>query len=1055
MRKLFLSLIILLCLSGIFYFALHMSPPNPNNAVYADSVDLYWDDNATHQWGDTGVDSGWYTATNGGGSQHDPPTATNNVYFDAGSPNCTVDAAAYAKTLTTTGFNGTIAIGAYYIILYNGTSTLSATTTITSNAGECGIFIGNTGGTVTLNANGATLTSCNIVEVGVDSLFVLSSDATIRNFYHYGSLDLGGNTFTCGTVIPGNSFFIGSGVLNCSSFSIAAGRTVTATATINCSGNFSGGGVDYSSLTAVNLTGTGLLSGVNTFSNLGVGASGVITGTEAQTVTNDLTVTAGATMTGFTGPITMTGADGTGTITTNGVTLASPITINAPGATVTPGSDLNIGSNTLTLTAGTFDTSAVGNYAVTCGTMDSDNSTTRALNLNDSTIICGRISFATTTNLTLNAGTSDITTTNNAIFCGSSGGGGETFYDVAIIPNNDIFYWQTVGCTFNNLSFSGPANNTTTIQLYDAMQSNTVTNTPTITGNSAVNRLWVQSNTLGTTATLTVNGTVNISNADLMDLNGVGEGFANGLVTNGQFTSVTTGWTPGSDSGPVATLSSEAGGLSGNCLKVLNSAGTNYGWAYQTITTVIGHSYTFKAWAKEGNLGQCQLKIGSNYPTTTGDLYGSGVVSPGSGTVYSSTFTATTTSSTILFISQSDTDGDYTLFDSVQLIDNSVGGGALAGDSGITFKAPETIVWDNGNGTGLFNDPLNWVGHVVPIMQDTCDFNGAIGTVTMNMRIYPAIDASGASSGTLSFGSPTYFWGNQDWSTLTGPSSGEILYFYGRSNANFKPPTTMDINRWYMKGIGATVTLTGNLTEAGVQSNIFGLVNGTFDANGYNVTSNTNYMDAEDANKLRTCLMGEGIWYGQWSAGTSTNLTLTPETSTIKLTGSGTSVWVQGGGLTYNNLTFAPASDSASTVYSVTGNNTFSGTVNCDTTLGRMKIAFPASGNTTVGDIKTTGIVNKVNIASSTPGTRFTMTRSAAGVSAIRLNGGYFFDGTYAGPAGTRFIFTNCDSWLSTHPTGGSVVNTGLWGIWNPGVLMTPPNIYSDWLARKTWEVQK
>lgn len=65
------------------------------------------------------------------------------------------------------------------------------------------------------------------------------------------------------------------------------------------------------------------------------------------------------------------------------------------------------------------------------------------------------------------------------------------------------------------------------------------------------------------------------------------------FITNGAFTSVTTGWTAGNG----ATLSVVGGGFSGNALQV---SGTSYGYASQAVVTGVGRKYRLSAYYKNG-----------------------------------------------------------------------------------------------------------------------------------------------------------------------------------------------------------------------------------------------------------------------------------------------------------------------------------------------------------------------------------------------------------------------------------------------------------------------
>lgn len=133
------------------------------------------------------------------------------------------------------------------------------------------------------------------------------------------------------------------------------------------------------------------------------------------------------------------------------------------------------------------------------------------------------------------------------------------------------------------------------------------------------------------------------------------------LVRNGSFTAdedPPQGWTASN-----ATLSTEAGGDVGNCMKVLDGGAGN-GYAHQSITTVVGKIYTFSCYAKDIDTGQNGLiEVG----TAAGDAtyYSSGTITDDAGDTYTVTFEATTTT-TVISLNCTSNGGAY-YFDSVIL----------------------------------------------------------------------------------------------------------------------------------------------------------------------------------------------------------------------------------------------------------------------------------------------------------------------------------------------------------------------------------------------------
>jgi hypothetical protein len=189
------------------------------------------------------------------------------------------------------------------------------------------------------------------------------------------------------------------------------------------------------------------------------------------------------------------------TFTTNGLTFANTTTINGVGATWTLGSALNIGTSTVTVTNGTFDTSSAGNYAVTAGQLSSNNPNTRAINLNASTINLSGDPVVISSTLTFNAGTSQINCSSiSATFSAT----GQTFYNVSFTSTTLSFPSIGGANTFNNLSVTGRTSVGIGVLSINANQ--TINGTLTLSaGSAAAYRMFLASDTIGTTRTLTVN----------------------------------------------------------------------------------------------------------------------------------------------------------------------------------------------------------------------------------------------------------------------------------------------------------------------------------------------------------------------------------------------------------------------------------------------------------------------------------------------------------------------------------------------------------------------
>jgi hypothetical protein len=203
-------------------------------------------------------------------------------------------------------------------------------------------------------------------------------------------------------------------------------------------------------------------------------------------------------------------------ITSAGKTMSTGagFLVDTYGGTVQLADALNLGSNTLLVTNGTFTTAG---YAVTCGTLSSTNSNVRTINLGSSTVnsVAGA-NFATSTNLTFNAGTSQINVS-DAGAGAINGGTGQTFYNVSFTntsPSNSALVSGTN--TFNNLSYTAPSSTGISFLRFAANQ--TINGTLTCAGASAVRRIFLRSETIGTPRTLTVNA-ISAADCDFLDIN--------------------------------------------------------------------------------------------------------------------------------------------------------------------------------------------------------------------------------------------------------------------------------------------------------------------------------------------------------------------------------------------------------------------------------------------------------------------------------------------------------------------------------------------------------
>ena len=163
------------------------------------------------------------------------------------------------------------------------------------------------------------------------------------------------------------------------------------------------------------------------------------------------------------------------------------------------------------------------------------------------------------------------------------------------------------------------------------------------------------------------------------------------MVLNGFFTTDTD--PPPSWTATDSTLTTESGGVSGNCMKVLESGGGTTGYAYQMITTKIGRKYNFECCFKLGDGTNGTIMVG----TAAGgsQYYTSGNITDAAWAKYVTQFIATSTTTYIsLWANQAD---KYNLFDAVRLypvssIRDIFDGGSIEIYTGTQPTEPDDVI---------------------------------------------------------------------------------------------------------------------------------------------------------------------------------------------------------------------------------------------------------------------------------------------------------------------------------------------------------------------------
>ena len=242
-----------------------------------------------------------------------------------------------------------------------------------------------------------------------------------------------------------------------------------------------------------------------------------------------------------------------------------------------------------------------------------------------------------------------------------------------------------------------------------------------------------------------------------------------------------------------------------------------------------------------------------------------------------------------------------------------------------------TRYWVGGTGTWDASTTTHWSttsggsgGAAVPTSSDTVIFDNNSGGGTINLGTGATtlnLNFTGFT-GTLTGGNNIVIFGSLIMGS--GMTNNSTISFIMFANSGIQTIITNGIPLYYLTlgGIivtGGTYQLQDNLT---VLSNLY-FTGGTFNTNNYNITCES-LVSTNTTN--RTLNMGSGLWtitgYGTvWDCSISTNLTINPSTSIIKISNTAYQEKIfDGGSLTYYNIWNATSLSTALLIY---GDNTF------------------------------------------------------------------------------------------------------------------------------------
>jgi hypothetical protein len=671
-------------------------------------------------------------------------------------------------------------------------------------------------------------------------------------------------------------------------------------------------------------------------------------------------------------------------ITSAGKTFTNDLTIDSYGGTVELADALNIGSRTLTVTNGTFDTK---NYNVTASVITTNNTNVRGIKLGSSTLTLSNSTTAVqlgAINLSFDAGTSQINLTGN----GGINGSGNTFYNVTFTSTTAATRSINNANTFNNVTVTAPATAGITTLAFDSNQ--TITGTLTVAGATAVRRIFVRSDTIGTTRTLTV-GTLSADNCDFRDITIAGTAAGSSPTRAGDCggnSGITfpaaktvywnlagtqnwsaTAWAPGSGGSPdinnfplaqdTAVFDEAAGSVTGtitiNAAWNIGTFDASLRTSAMTLTTSTNTPFVYGDWkfgtgvTSSSTAGTITFaKRGTQTITSNGITFGcpitidsvTGVVQLADALSLDSTRTLTLTSGTFDAVSYNVTTG---LFSAVF----ATSGSRLKMGSGTWTLSGTGSVW-----TGISSDVTFYKGTADIVLSNTSTsartftggglsynkltIGGATGTSTTTItgnNQFTELASTKTVAHTIALGSTTQTFGK--W-TVTG-TAGNVVTLTGTGTAHILAGACTDsIDYLAMGSIGFAATSPGEFYAG---------------ANSTGTAAAPVYRTAKPADSTRYWVGGTGNWSD------------TARWSTSSGGGSGASV-----PRSHDDVVFDSASNA--TAYTAT----------VDTVTGgiRMKsltIAGPASGNVTLaGSTAIVGIHGNVTL----PATGLTRTYTGA-----------------------------------------------------------------------------
>jgi hypothetical protein len=403
---------------------------------------------------------------------------------------------------------------------FASTSATARTITISRSIDFGPITFNGIGGTFNLGANLTTTKALSLISgtlvlngYNITAASFASNNSNVRTLnFGSNSISVSGAGTAWDTTVPTNLTISGTPTVNVINATVSSTTIVSGPCTEAQAINFNFTAGTYAlvflsiaghTVGDVNFNGfTGTLNATQTCTIYG--SYSIFSASSAMTVTSSSNV------------LTFGATGGSKSITGSTKTLP-PIAINGLGGTFNLGSNL-ISSGAIQVLAGTLNTTG-SNYSITCTSLDSSTAaSTRAINLNGSTVTVSGTAGVTLnqTNLTFSAGTSQLTLS-NATSTVLSVIGSATFRNVSFTggaPSVTI-----VGTnTYNNLTFT---NGSAAPSVATITGNQTVSGTLSNSSTNATTRLQLQSSVSGTQVILSA-AVESLNDVDFKDIDAAG-----------------------------------------------------------------------------------------------------------------------------------------------------------------------------------------------------------------------------------------------------------------------------------------------------------------------------------------------------------------------------------------------------------------------------------------------------------------------------------------------------------------------------------------------------